>query len=81
MNLNELTMSAYEIEKVFYKEYFSSNDNIEELIPFRSESCNKTMNTSYLKKIFASEKFYDGYLQYLGNFFNFMLEHFDEIWD
>ncbi|CAD8109863.1 unnamed protein product [Paramecium primaurelia] len=73
MNLNELTMSAYEIEKVFYKEYFSSNDNIEELIPFRSESSNKTMNTSYLKKIFSSEKFYEGYLSYL--------EHFDEIWD
>lgn len=35
MNLNELTMSAYEIEKVFYKEYFSTDENIEELIPFR----------------------------------------------
>ncbi|CAD8122153.1 unnamed protein product [Paramecium sonneborni] len=73
MNLNELTMSAYEIEKVFYKEYFASNENIEELIPFRSESSNKTMNTSYLKKIFSSEKFYEGYLSYL--------QHFDEIWD
>jgi hypothetical protein len=35
MNLNELTMSAYEIEKVFYKEYFLTDENIEELIPFR----------------------------------------------
>lgn len=35
MNLNELTMSAYEIEKVFYKEYFMTDDNIEDLIPFR----------------------------------------------
>lgn len=35
MNLNELTMSAFEIEKVFYKEYFSTDENIEELIPFR----------------------------------------------
>ncbi|CAD8085795.1 unnamed protein product [Paramecium sonneborni] len=73
MNLNEITMSAYEIEKVFYKEYFMTDDNIEELIPFRTESQNKTMNNSYLKKIFSSDKFYQGYLEYL--------ENFDEIWD
>lgn len=35
MNLNELTMSAYEIEKVFYKEYFGNNGSVEEMIPFR----------------------------------------------
>jgi len=66
MNLNELTMSAYEIEKVFYKEYFGNNGSVEEMIPFRQESANKTMNTSYLKKIFASPKFYEGYLEFLG---------------
>ena len=47
--------------------------DIEELIPFREKSTNKTMNTQYLKRIFSSRKFYDGYLHYL--------EHFDEIWE
>lgn len=35
MNINELTMSAFEIEKLFYKEYFGPNGSVEDLIPFR----------------------------------------------
>lgn len=45
MNINELTLSAYEVEKLFYKEYFGENGSVDDLIPFRSESTNKTMNT------------------------------------
>lgn len=68
MQLNELTMTPLEMEKVFYREYFGESmaGDVEEMIPFRNGSSLKTMNVQYLKKIFQSPKFYEGYLQYLG---------------
>ena len=61
--MNEVIISPLEMEKRLYKEYF---DGDEEMIPFRENSSLKTMNAQYLKKIFQSEKFVEGFRDYLG---------------
>lgn len=50
------------MEKLFYKEYF---DGGEDMIPFREKSSLKTMNSQFLKKIFRSEKYVEGFKNYL----------------
>ena len=79
-----LKKSDKEVTKVFFQKYFSvskeemlkkKNINTEDeeelmklLMPFKKTSTNKTLNSNFLSKVFASEEFCHAYEEYLTEF-------------
>ncbi|CAD8050851.1 unnamed protein product [Paramecium primaurelia] len=70
-------LGAEERDRLFYHTFFSNdkefmkilgNDSIDDLIPFRKESKLKTINDTYLKKLFKSKYFSYFYQQFLNEF-------------
>lgn len=67
-------MSAEERDRLFYHSFFSGDkefmktldqESIDDMIPFRKDSKMKTMNETYLRKLFASERFSSFYTKFL----------------
>lgn len=70
------------VNKLFFQKYFKNSkddlvkkeSNIEEedllefLLPFKKKSANKTMNSKFLSKIFASDEFATAFEEYLNEF-------------
>ncbi|CAD8199135.1 unnamed protein product [Paramecium pentaurelia] len=70
-------MSAEERDRLFYHSFFSDDkefmknlnqESIDDMIPFRKDSKMKTMNETYLRKLFASERFSNFYTKFLQSF-------------
>ncbi|KAL4488063.1 hypothetical protein ABPG72_009401 [Tetrahymena utriculariae] len=59
-----------EMDKAFFDKYFDSADfcTDDQFMPFKKKSSLKTMNSQFLKKIFKSPSFSQGYHQYLDKF-------------
>ncbi|CAD8067963.1 unnamed protein product [Paramecium sonneborni] len=82
-------LGAEERDRLFYHTFFSSdqefiktleNNSIDDLIPFRKESKLKTINDTYLKQLFRSQKFCCYYQKFLNEFSNiFQLENEEKI--
>lgn len=70
-------VSAEERDRIFYNSFFSDDqkfmkslhsESIDDMIPFRKDSKMKTMNDSYLKRLFESERFSKYYALFLSNY-------------
>ncbi|CAD8178236.1 unnamed protein product [Paramecium pentaurelia] len=70
-------LSAEERDRQFYHSFFSNDkefmnaldhQSIDDIIPFRKDSKMKTMNDTYLRKLFASKKFSSFYSKFLTQF-------------
>ncbi|KRW99045.1 hypothetical protein PPERSA_11646 [Pseudocohnilembus persalinus] len=71
--------SSKEIEEQFYQKYFNQVNGLTdkeiqrlqsqgEFMPFKKDSKFKTMNSTFLKKVFNSPQFYQDYHDFLNNF-------------
>ncbi|CAD8110072.1 unnamed protein product [Paramecium sonneborni] len=80
-------VSAEERDRLFYHSFFSNDkqfmntfkqESIDDMIPFRKDSKMKTMNETYLKKLFASQRFSNLYIQFLSQFQEICIHENDE---
>jgi len=60
INSEEMIMNNIDMEK--------EEDLLNFLLPYKKNSRNKTANNSFITELFASEAFYQDYLDYLSNF-------------
>jgi len=72
---NDTKMNFKEANEICMKHYFVDQKNDASFIlPFRRNSSIKTMNASFLRKIFKSSKFVQDYRYFLYNFDRLALE-------
>ncbi|CAD8105235.1 unnamed protein product [Paramecium sonneborni] len=80
-------VSAEERDRLFYHSFFSNDkefmktfnqESIDDMIPFRKDSKMKTMNETYLRKLFASQRFSNFYTKFLSQFKEICIHENDE---